>query len=394
MAFFTMIAPLITLTYPIDKVNDGRAQAFSMWIKEYVFNALIQVVHLIVYFTLVESAMELVNSFPLYGIIAIGFMTQAEKIIRSMFGFNNAETVGTMGAAAAGGLITSAMNKLKSLSSGIKGGKTGGNSSSGGGSTSNNVRTVTKNPLGSSQGGTGGGSGSENSSAQGARTASSNSSEAVGVNDTAKRRIKGAAKLGNKYIFKNLDKVGGAALGVLAGGTGAMIGFAAGVAQGDVGAAFTGAVAGGAALGTVGNRLGKGVANLPENIGKGVKTGWNNVKNTYREGAYGEEAAQAIRFDEEFRNGSTYKALQSNENFSEESVQAMLNEGITDKKEMTAILDSGLNVNEAIEYSKLAKKCPDAIYYNDNMLRTFWRRTMGVEEKDAEKIRDVLGQFK
>ncbi len=28
MAFFTMIAPLVALTYPIDKVKDGKAQAF------------------------------------------------------------------------------------------------------------------------------------------------------------------------------------------------------------------------------------------------------------------------------------------------------------------------------------------------------------------------------
>ena len=72
----------------------------------------------------------------------------------------------------------------------------------------------------------------------------------------------------------------------------------------------------------------------------------------------------------------------------------MLDSGITDKKEMTAILDSGLDVNEAIKYNTLAKNCPNEIYYNDNMLRTFWRRTMGVEEKNAERIRDVLGQFK
>lgn len=34
MAFFTMIAPLVALTYPIDKVKDGKAQAFDMWFKE------------------------------------------------------------------------------------------------------------------------------------------------------------------------------------------------------------------------------------------------------------------------------------------------------------------------------------------------------------------------
>ena len=374
MAFFTMIAPLITLTYPIDKVSDGKAQAFSMWIKEYIFNALIQIVHLIVYFTLVESAMELVKTFPLYGIIAIGFMTQGEKIIRSMFGFNNAETVGTMGAVAAGGLITSAMNKFKSLPNGAKGGKSEGKSSSGG-SSSGNVRTATNNPLSGVQGKSG-------TSASGGT-----SQNTTPGNSGTNRSIAGGAK---SLVGKYGKPVAGTALGVLTGGAGAMIGFAAGVAQGDVGAALTGAAVGG----TAGMNLGKGAVNLPGNIENGVKNGWNNLKDTYREGAYGAEAAGAIKFDEEFRKGSTYKALQSNPNFSEDSVQAMLDAGITDKKEMTAILDSGIDVNDAIKYNTVVKNCPNEIYYNDDMLRTFWKTTMGIDEKNAERIRDVLGQFK
>ena len=40
MAFLTIIAPLVALTYPIDKINDGKAQAFNMWFKEYIFNLL------------------------------------------------------------------------------------------------------------------------------------------------------------------------------------------------------------------------------------------------------------------------------------------------------------------------------------------------------------------
>ena len=34
MAFFTMIAPLVALTYPLDKAGDGKAQAFNIWFKE------------------------------------------------------------------------------------------------------------------------------------------------------------------------------------------------------------------------------------------------------------------------------------------------------------------------------------------------------------------------
>ena len=115
MAFFTIIAPLIALTYPIDKIKDGQAQAFSLWLKEYIFNALLQVIHLLLYFIFVGSAMELVNQNPLYAIICIGFLVPAEKFLKNMFGFNKASTVGEFGAAAGGALVMNAINKARNL---------------------------------------------------------------------------------------------------------------------------------------------------------------------------------------------------------------------------------------------------------------------------------------
>lgn len=97
MAFLTIIAPLVALTYPIDKMGDGKAQAFSMWLKEYVYNALIQPFHLIIYMIFVGSAMDLASSNPLYSVAAIAFILPAEKILKKMFGFDRAP-LGTMGA--------------------------------------------------------------------------------------------------------------------------------------------------------------------------------------------------------------------------------------------------------------------------------------------------------
>ena len=37
VAFLTLMAPLVAITYPIDKINDGQAQAFDRWLKEYIF---------------------------------------------------------------------------------------------------------------------------------------------------------------------------------------------------------------------------------------------------------------------------------------------------------------------------------------------------------------------
>ena len=33
MAFLTLIAPIVAFTYPIDKMADGQAQGFDMWVK-------------------------------------------------------------------------------------------------------------------------------------------------------------------------------------------------------------------------------------------------------------------------------------------------------------------------------------------------------------------------
>lgn len=96
MAFLTIIAPLVALTYPIDKIGDGKAQAFNMWLKEYVYTALIQPFHFIVYMIFVGSAMELVKTNFIFALAAVGFILPAEKLLKKMFGFDKAP-LGMMG---------------------------------------------------------------------------------------------------------------------------------------------------------------------------------------------------------------------------------------------------------------------------------------------------------
>ena len=124
MAFLTIMAPLVALTYPIDKMSDGKAQAFNTWLKEYIFNALIQPFHLIIYTVLVGSAMDLAETRTniIYIIVALGFILPAEKILRKFFGFENAGA-GTLGALSG---FAAASMASKALSG--KGGKTSGTS--------------------------------------------------------------------------------------------------------------------------------------------------------------------------------------------------------------------------------------------------------------------------
>lgn len=112
MAFLTIIAPLVALTYPIDKMNDGKAQAFDMWFKEYIFNLLIQPLHLLLYTVLVSSAIELAEKNVLYSIVAIAFLIPAEKLMRKFFGFEKAQTPGLLAGPAGAALTMTGLNKL------------------------------------------------------------------------------------------------------------------------------------------------------------------------------------------------------------------------------------------------------------------------------------------
>ena len=112
MAFLTVIAPLVAMTYSIDKIADGKAQAFNMWLKEYIFNLLIQPVHLLLYMLLISMAYQLASQNIIYTLVAIGFMMPAEKLIRSMFGFDKAKTPGFLGGATGAALTMGALQKL------------------------------------------------------------------------------------------------------------------------------------------------------------------------------------------------------------------------------------------------------------------------------------------
>ena len=112
MAFLTLIAPLVAITYPIDKISDGKAQAFDMWIKEYIFNLLMQPMHFILYTILVSMAMKFAAKNIFYAVIAIGFLIPAEKILRRFFRFERAQTPGMFAGPAGAALLMQGLNKL------------------------------------------------------------------------------------------------------------------------------------------------------------------------------------------------------------------------------------------------------------------------------------------
>ncbi len=139
IVFLTLVSPIVALAYPLDKIADGKAQAFNTWIKEYIFNLLLQPMHLILYSVLLGSAIDLATSHPIYAIVVLGFLLQAEKLVRKMFGFEKASLTGAASTGAfAGAMVMQGVNalvnrgKAKGKGSGGKG-KGGDDSSDSGG---------------------------------------------------------------------------------------------------------------------------------------------------------------------------------------------------------------------------------------------------------------------
>ena len=128
LVFLTLIAPLVALTYPLDKLKDGKAQAFNYWLREYAMNAMLPIIHLILYTILVTSAADLIKKAPLYAIIAMGFIVPAEKIVKDMFGFKSAMAPG---GGFAGGVMASQLMSAYSKSKGSGKGSSGGSGDSG-----------------------------------------------------------------------------------------------------------------------------------------------------------------------------------------------------------------------------------------------------------------------
>lgn len=75
----TIIAPIISLTYPIDTIGDGRAQAFNHWLRMIMMEIFVQPIQLVIYIIFVYSASEIAKTVPIIGIIFIIALDNGEK---------------------------------------------------------------------------------------------------------------------------------------------------------------------------------------------------------------------------------------------------------------------------------------------------------------------------
>lgn len=132
IGFLIVIAPLVTVTYSIDKMGDSKSQALNSWFKEFVYNILIQPFQCIGYIVLAKTAVDLLNGTggsnatlkdALIAIMLLFFVFQSEKIIKHIFHFDSKTMAETVGGAIFATTALRTLSKTKdSKSSGGSGG--------------------------------------------------------------------------------------------------------------------------------------------------------------------------------------------------------------------------------------------------------------------------------
>ena len=126
IGFLVIIAPLITITYPIDKIGDNKAQALNNWLKEFAYNILIQPFHCILYLAFGKISLELLGTgsdskniaTAILVILCIQFIKDGEKIIKKIFNFDTQSM--------SGGLAESAKMATAAMGVGVKAGQAAG----------------------------------------------------------------------------------------------------------------------------------------------------------------------------------------------------------------------------------------------------------------------------
>lgn len=93
LAILTLIAPVIAIAYSIDKIKDGKSQSLGAWMKEYVYNVFLQMIHAIVYAIFIGFIFDIIRNGETFDLIpnmililvALNFMLKADEIMKKIF---------------------------------------------------------------------------------------------------------------------------------------------------------------------------------------------------------------------------------------------------------------------------------------------------------------------
>ena len=266
LAFLIVISPLVTITYSIDKMGDGKSQALNVWFKEYVYNILIQPFHCISYRVLAESAIQLMVrdgwangaglANAIIAIMLILFIYTSENIVKHIFHFDSKSMGQTVANAAIAGVV---LNKVMSGGKKVSGASKGYASGKSSGSSKSNPNKNTKDS--GAKGLEEGTNANKNSVTSSSNRNNNNSNSNSSINTTtvqtaSERNVENKSNVGLGQKLKGAGKaigrgtIGGAKAGLntlLRANTriaGAMVMGGLGLGLGDAKTGLAGAMAG------------------------------------------------------------------------------------------------------------------------------------------------------
>ena len=432
LLFLTIISPLVALTYPIDKIKDSQAQAFNMWLKEYIFNLIIQPFHLLLYVVFISMAFELSSTNIIYSLVVLGFLIPAEKFLRKMFGFDKASTPGFLAGPAGAALTISAVQSLAKFAG--KGGKGAPNAanklkevaargrdpgmtiqnllnnmSSGGGSSGGGSSGGGSSGGGSSGGGSSGGGSSGGGSSGGG---SSGGGSSGGSSSSGKKLMSGARARMSNYARKNLTFDGLKNKTITAAKTASKFGLgavglgmgAAGISTGSPGDVLKYGTAGAYA----GSAVGEGAANRAEETGEKLAEKIENDKDETLRTQYSEEDYTKMKNeqkDKKFAKDKEKRELYNkglNLGGDKKKIDQAMEEakqyrqyGIEDDKLIIKAMNldkSNRTKKESIAAAALANNITNTSDLNNVMKR--FAATPGIDSTQVENMREMIIKLK
>lgn len=94
-----ILAPIIGVSYSIDKIKDNKSQSLSMWLKDFTFTTMIQTVHAMIYTIFMVMAID-ESETSLAGIVfafvIMNFMLKAEQIVTHIFNMGGSKSLSSM----------------------------------------------------------------------------------------------------------------------------------------------------------------------------------------------------------------------------------------------------------------------------------------------------------
>lgn len=95
-----VIAPIIGITYSIDKIKDSKSQSFSAWLQDFTFTTLLQSVHALIYTMFIPIALDASEENIggiIFAFILLNFMASKkhgpDKILTDIFGMSGGKSL-------------------------------------------------------------------------------------------------------------------------------------------------------------------------------------------------------------------------------------------------------------------------------------------------------------